>query len=71
MTEAELMGYVRRSKKGGALNVSVSTDAFARAERYQTQDGKEYVGMIINLSSVQDLLEGRKEVTGISQIKAN
>lgn len=71
MVETELMGYVRRSKNGGALKVSVSTDAFARAERYQTQDGKEYVGLIINLAGVQDLLEGRREVTGISQIKGN
>lgn len=62
------MGYVRRSNNGGALKVSVSEDAFEKAQRYQTQDGKSYVGMIINLNKLRNLLAGEQEVTNISQL---
>lgn len=63
-----LMGYVRRSRNGGALKVSVSRNAFENATRYRTQDGTEYVGMIINLNKLRSLLSGEQEVTAISQI---
>lgn len=63
-----LMGYVRRSRNGGALKVSVSRNAFESAARYRTQDGTEYVGMIINLNKLRSLLSGEQEVAAISQI---
>ena len=67
-TETKLMGFVRRSKIGGALKLSVSQNAFESAERYVTSDGTEYVGMIINLNRLRNLLNGEQEVTAISQI---
>ncbi len=67
-TETKLMGFVRRSNNGGALKLSVSQNAFETAERYVTSDGTEYVGMIINLNRLRNLLSGEQEVTAISQI---
>ncbi len=66
--KTKLMGYVRRSRNGGALKVSVSKKAIENAERYKTSDGTEYVGMIINLNKLRSLLSGEQEVTSISQI---
>ena len=43
-------------------------DAFGKAERYQTQDGQEYVAMIIRLETIYQLIEGQKDVTNITQI---
>ncbi len=68
MIKSELMGFVRRTKSGKALRLSISTEAFKKAERYTTQDGTEFVPMIINLSRIYQLLEGEKEVTNVSQI---
>lgn len=65
-----LMGYVRRSRNGGALSVSVAEDAFEQAERYETADGTKYVGMIINLNKLRNILAGDQEVTNISQLVA-
>ncbi len=62
------MGFVRRSRNGGALKVSVNQNAFESAEKYQTSDGTEYVGMIINLNRLRNLLNGEQEVTAINQI---
>jgi len=62
------MGFVRRSNNGGALKVSVSEEAFQNAQRYQTSDGKSYVGMIINLDKLRNILTGDQEVTNISQL---
>lgn len=62
------MGFVRRSNNGGALKLSVSQKAFEGADRYVTSDGTEYVGMIINLNRLRNILNGEQEVTAISQL---
>ena len=71
MMKSELLGYVRRSNNGKALKLSVNADAFNKAERYTTQDGQEYVAMIIRLDSIYQLIEGQKDVTNITQIVQN
>ncbi len=71
MTKSELLGYVRRSNNGKALKLSVNADAFNKAERYTTQDGQEYVAMIIRLDSIYQLIEGQKDVTNITQLQDN
>ena len=68
MVKANLLGYVRKTKSGNAIKVSISTEAFDKAERYSTLDGREFVSMIVNISKIQQILEGQKEVTGISQL---
>ena len=64
----DLMGYVRRSNNGGALKVSIDQEAFQKAQSYQTSDGRSYVGMIINLTKLRNLLLGEQEVTAINQL---
>jgi hypothetical protein len=71
MVKSELLGYVRRSNSGKALKISISTDAFEKAERYTTQNGQEYVAMIIRLDKIYQLIEGHKDVTNITQIQDN
>ena len=68
VVESRLMGFVRRSRNGGAIKLSIARDAFSSAERYQASDGTEYVGMIINLNKLRNLLTGEQEVTAISQL---
>lgn len=68
--KSTLVGYVRKSNGNGALKLSISKDAFEEAERYQSQDGKEYVGLVINIARVQEILEGTRDVTSICQIAA-
>lgn len=66
--ESKLMGFVRRSRNGGAIKVSIADEAFRTAQRYTTADGTEYVGMIININKLRTLLTGEQEVTAISQL---
>jgi len=68
MANSKLIGYLRRSNGGGALKISISSEAFATAEKYTTQDGNEYVGLIVNLDKVQQVMQGDREVTGVCQI---
>ena len=68
MAKSELMGYVRRSNNGKALKIAINKDAFDKAETYKTQDGQEYVALIIRLDMIYQLIEGQKEVTNITQI---
>ena len=71
MVKSELLGYVRRSNSGKALKISINAEAFSKAERYQTQDGQEYVAMVIRLDTIYQLIEGQKDVTNITQILNN
>lgn len=66
--ESELVGYVRRSRSGGALKISISADAFQRSRRYVSQDGHEYVGLVVSLDKVRSVMNGEREVTSVCQI---
>ncbi|MFW3146178.1 MAG: hypothetical protein ACMUIE_05150 [Thermoplasmatota archaeon] len=68
VVESKLMGFVRRSRNGGAIKVSIAQDAFDSAQRYRSADGTEYVGMIINLNKLRCLLTGEQEVTAVNQL---
>ena len=65
--EQKLMGFVRKTKTGNALAISVSTDAFKNAQKYETKDGKKYVNMIIRLANLQQVINGQKSVTNLIQ----
>ncbi len=69
MVQSELIGYVRKSRNGNALKLSISAEAFENAQRYLSQDGKEYVGLIVNLAKVQEILDDTRDVTSVCQIK--
>jgi hypothetical protein len=68
MVQSELIGYVRKSRSGNALNLSISAEAFDSAQRYLSQDGKEYVGLIVNMAKVQEILDDTRDVTSVCQI---
>jgi len=69
MTVVNHLGYIRRSRRGRAVKLDISLEAFLMAKRYTTRDGKEWVNMIIPLGKLLDVLEGKLEVTGINQIE--
>jgi len=70
-TDSKLVGYVRKSKNGGALKLSIDSAAFSEAERYSSSDGREFVSLIANLDKIQEIVEGEREVTSLCQIVDN
>ncbi|DAC30795.1 MAG TPA: hypothetical protein HA327_02305 [Candidatus Poseidoniaceae archaeon] len=66
--KSNLVGYVRRSNAGGAIKVSINSDAFADCDTYVTSDGQEYVPLVISLNALNKVLSGERVVTTISQI---
>ena len=68
MPALKLMGYVRKNRDGQTVNVSISVDAFSEAHRYITQDGSEFVRMVISLERLNEVLSGDRYVTSISQL---
>lgn len=68
MPQTELMGFVRKSNSGNALKVNISWDAFQAAQKYFSQDGTEYVGLVVSLDKARAVMEGEREVTSICQI---
>ena len=67
-SKSNLVGYVRRSNAGGAIKVSINSDAFSDCETYVTSDGQEYVPLVISLNAPNKVLNGERVVTTISQI---
>lgn len=63
-----LIGYVRKSKAGKALNISLDKAALDAAETYDSGDGRVMIPVVLNLNKVQEIIAGDREVTSISQI---
>ena len=63
-----LVGYVRRSNAGGAIKISINTNAFGDCETYTTSDGQDYVPLVISLSALRKVIEGDRAVTTVSQL---
>ena len=63
-----LLGYVRRSGAGGALKVSIDTEAIQACSTYTTSDGRAYAPLVISLRALQRVLDGERAVTTISQL---
>lgn len=68
MTHSELIGYVRKSNNKDALVISLNVEAFNQAEKYETQDGNEYVRMVVRMDALHDIENGVKDVTCVTQI---
>ncbi len=66
--KTNLVGYVRKSNAGGAVKVSINTDAFTECQTYITSDGQEYVPLIISVNALNKVLDGERVVTTISQM---
>ena len=66
--ESELIGYVRRSNAGGAIKINICASAFDKARRYVSQDGNEYVGLVISADKLRMILNGEREVTSVCQL---
>ena len=62
-----LTGYVRRSHQNTCLKLSLNTDALAGCRTYVTSDGKSYIPLVINLNSLEQVLNGERAVTTIIQ----
>ena len=62
-----LVGYVRKSNAGGAVKVSVNSDAFTQCRTYVTSDGQTYVPLIISINALTKVMNGERSVTTISQ----
>ena len=64
-----LVGYVRKSNAGGALKVSINSDAFSDCSTYVTSDGQTYVPLVVSLYALSKVLQGERAVTTISQMQ--
>ena len=63
-----LVGYVRKSKAGGAINLSINTNAFGDCETYTTADGQTYASLVISLNALRKVIDGDRAVTTVSQL---
>jgi len=66
-----LVGYIRKSKAGGALKLSIDVAAFKKAATFQTKDGTKYVQLIVNADRAAQILSGEREVTSVSHMLNN
>jgi len=71
MKETKLVGYAKKSLTGNALQVVLSVDALAEAERYTGKDGMEYIGLTMWGERIREILNGDREVTSITQLRGD
>ena len=63
-------GWVRKSKSGGAITVSINMTEMEKIEGYTSKDGNKYVQLIVNLNRINGVISGASEVTGISHMSS-
>jgi len=66
--KSTLVGFVRRSRSGAALNLNISREAFQKAKGYTSADGREFVTLVISMQRLSELMDGTREVTSVCDI---
>ena len=65
---SRLVGYVRRSRSGHGLRVSINSEAFQACHTYETSDGQSYVPLVLSVAALRRVMEGERAVTTVSQL---
>ncbi len=63
-----LVGYVRRSRSGHGLRVSINSEAFQACHTYETSDGQSYVPLVLSVAAIRRVMDGERAVTAVSQL---
>lgn len=66
--KSQLVGYVRKSRNGISLTASIDAEAFDKAKKYQSKDGRNFVSLVMNADKIGQILDGGREVTSLCQI---
>jgi hypothetical protein len=61
----QLVGFVR--KKEGTLTMNIDVEAFEKAAKYSSKDGRQFVTLTANADKIAGVLGGEREVTSICQ----
>ncbi len=65
---SRLVGYVRRSRSGHGLRVSINSEAFQACHTYETSDGQSYVPLVLSVAALRRVMDGERAVTTVSQL---
>ena len=63
-----LVGYIRLSQAGKALNVSINNNALGDCRTYVTSDEQTYTSLVISLDAMRKVINGERIVTTLSQL---
>lgn len=66
-----LVGWVRQSRAGGALKISVHSEAISNCHTYTTVDGTSYIPLVISMSALRRVIDGEQSLTTVSQFREN
>ena len=63
-----LVGFIRKSNAGRAVNLSINTSSFQDCATYVTSDGQTYVQLIVSLNALAGIIDGSRAVTSINHL---
>lgn len=64
-----LVGYARLSNTGKAVNLSIKKEVIEKLPVYETNEGVSYFNLFITIKNIDDVIEGKKDVTAVSHWK--
>jgi len=73
-SEMQLVGYIRQAHNGAFINgatitLCIDKKTFNKLTEKRTNDGREYVKLIVNSEKMKEILNGDREVTSIVHIE--
>ena len=66
-TVSNLIGFARKSVHGEVIKINISVTAFNDAVKYVGCDGHSFVSLVIDRNRLQTVIDGKREVTSVSQ----
>ena len=64
-----LIGRASQSRAGGALKLSLHSEAVSNCHTYTTADGTSYVPLVISMAALRRVIDGEQTVTTVSQFQ--
>ena len=68
MTKNTLVGFVRKSKNGRGLRLSISRETVADLDGYTSRNGEEYVPLVVSLEKLMDLISEQRDFVTINHL---
>ena len=65
-----LLGYVRKSQRGGKIKLSINENAFKLCQTYKSSDGETWIPCEISIHALLKILNGEKYVSSIVQFQS-
>jgi len=69
MEKSMLVGYLRKSKNGMSITISIDMKALKEIGNFYSNNGKDFITLISNTNKVEEVINGDRQVVSVCYLK--